>query len=193
MLKIQGLIKSPIYKNSTEKLADRLIFLKIKKRKWGEIEHNFTIINTKSQKAVGSMICIPSKVYRKDLGEVNSLYIAYLSAIKNMGQGIGSALFNLAKIYSKQIGCDGNIHLDSSGCILPNKAPHIFYRKLGMSSNSLKIDQRIDKYIRNGKFMSKEEIPVLRMYYPPIANATTKTPLYRKFLLHLKGYFVLRI
>ncbi|MBE7712465.1 MAG: GNAT family N-acetyltransferase [Cyanobacteria bacterium SIG26] len=193
MIKLHGLIRSPIYNSSAQKLPDRLVYFHTKKQRWGTVEHNFKIISKYSSKLLGEMVCVPSKVYRKDVGEVNSLYIEYLSANKNIGQGVGRDLFNLAKIHSEQVGCGGYIYLESSDRLLPDKAPHTFYRKMGMNTGIKWVDEVLDVYISSGKYLQKGDLPILRMHYPPInVDVKSQTPLYKRIFMHIKDYFTIK-
>lgn len=190
MIKLVG--NSPIRKHTQKIILNRIV-KPYKTKLCGNTEHNFTMYDTKNSKELGTIICFPEKIYRRDVGTVNSLYVAYLSAEKHLGRGVGSALLSIAKRYSKEIGCDGFVHLESTGRMSPFRIPHIFYRKKGMSSNSPKIDKMLDEYIKNGQDAIIEDFPILRMYYPPINNLTPqKNSVLKKCLDNIKSFFILR-
>ena len=189
MIKLQALQKSPIYKQPTKRIQDKIIY-PTTRNLFGTIEHKFVMIDTKSGKQLGMMICLPTKVYRKNLGEVKSLFIAYLSAAQNLNKGVGKTFFNFAKKYSKQTGCNGHIHLESYHSLKFDKGPHTFYRKMGMSTDNEMLDSILDWNLKTKDYSRKEEFPILRMYYPPInIKPTNKTPLHKKFIQNFKKLF----
>jgi len=77
----------------------------------------------------GEMYCFKEHILRPDKQDfVPSLYIDFLFSTKS-GEGFGTSLLNFAKKYSKEIGCNGRFHLMASSGLLPQKVPHVFYKK----------------------------------------------------------------
>ena len=119
------------------------------------------------------MDCIDTKINRDGIRDVPCLYIWKL--ISNCsGHGYGSKMLDFARSYSKKIGCNGYISLTSDGCYNPHRLPHIFYRKYGMSTESRKIDKKLDKFIAKGKNATYKDFKTEEMFYPPIKHPKSK-------------------
>lgn len=140
----------------------------------------FTLIPT-NKKHFGKWVimkCFPEYIERDGKNNIPSLYIWRL--ISNCsGNGFGTQMLNFARNYSKRLGCNGYLHLSADGCYTPNRIPHIFYRKYGMSTQSTYIDKRIDKFIKKGKNATYRDFNTMDMFYPPIEHPKNK---FEKFM-----------
>lgn len=123
------------------------------------------IISIKDGQVKGEMEFRPSYVNRKAKGGEPSLFIDFL-VIHDRKKGYGTKLLNYAKKCSEQMGCEGNFWLDSSTCFLPQEIPHTFYRKFGMTSDNIKTDKMLDKFILKGKIPTYKDMGDVFMYYP---------------------------
>ena len=150
----------------------------------------FVAISTKTGLRAGYMGCRcngkKNSYIIKGNNVVPSLYIADLFSYSR-GSGAGIALLDFARDLSKEIGCEGNIHLVASGCYAPNSAPHLFYRKYGMNTGDKRIDRKIDSFIKRRKDAKRIELDNIMMYYPPV-EYPKKNNIISK-LIHFIGNF----
>ena len=92
------------------KLPDKLIYHSTIYSHNFKIE-KFDMFSTNANcKAHGEMYCFKEKIYRPDTDFVPSLYIDFLFS-SDSGKGFGTSLLNFARNHSKQIGCNGRLHL----------------------------------------------------------------------------------
>jgi hypothetical protein len=167
MIELNNLRFSPIINNSARgKFPDSLIYAS-KIKIMDVCIDKFVLFPTKENKGEKAvMLCFPEQINRE--GKlVNSLYVWSLKSTKS-GLGLGSRLLNFAKLHSKKIGLNGNIHLISSTKREPERIPHIFYRKFGMNTNDIYVNHQLDKYIKEGKTATSRDFDSVVMYYPPI-------------------------
>ncbi len=150
------------------KLPENLIFHKTIKLDGGEYE-KFVMFSTKTgdKKGTALMKCFPTLIERDGKKNVPSLYVWFL---KSSEHGFGTAMLNLARRYSQQVGCGGRFHLSADVGFMPNRIPHIFYRKFGMSTGDPGIDKKLDKFIARGKDATWNDFKTMPMYYPPMAS-----------------------
>ena len=94
-------------------------------------------------------------------------------------KGLGTGIIKYLKNLSNKKGCDGRIVLYSSSCYTPQKIPHIFYRKLGFTTENKKYDKILDKAIRKRKNLTHNDMIDILMVYEP---KTKKMPKWKKFL-----------
>lgn len=129
----------------------------------------FTIFSTKKSEFGKSavMYCFPAHTERDSAINVPSLYIQFLSS-NCSGLGFGTAMLNFARSYSKKVGCEGRFHLTAHVGIAPSRVPHIFYRKYGMSTNSPKVNKKLDRFIKRGKDATYKDFKNIEMFYPPL-------------------------
>ncbi len=118
-------------------------------------------------KTTAQMICFPSVVNRKGQKDIPSLYIWSLITSKH-DRGFGTAMLDFAKVLSHQLDCGGRFHLSADSGWFPNRVPHIFYRKYGMTTDSEYFDKRLDKFIKKGKNANYLQFCTMDMFYPPI-------------------------
>jgi hypothetical protein len=167
MIKLNNLRYSPIINSGAkEKLPDSLIYAS-KTNIMDVCIDKFVLFPTKENKGEKAIMqCFPEQI-NKEGKIVNSLYVWSLKSTKS-GLGLGTRLLNFAKIHSKNLGLNGNIHLLSSSKRAPERIPHIFYRKFGMNTNDIYINHQLDKYIKEGKTATSRDFDSVLMYYPPI-------------------------
>lgn len=181
-----------ITRQSLQKIPDHLILKRTTKYSSGLNEDCFAVVSTKNPKEKAVMYCNPESVYRKDMGRVNSLYISYLDTLGSPNKGMGTILLNFAQRYSKEIGCEGRLHLDASKLNHSERVPHVFYKKYGMNTGNIKIDAKLDLYVRKGQDATELEFPTMSMFYPPIDyNVKDKTPFFKRVLDSIIQYFKL--
>ena len=132
----------------------------------------YSTLSTKTGKICGHVICRPETVMRNKR-RLRSMYVDELISYYP-GNGSGTALLNFIKNLSKRTGCGGRFHLSASGCFTPQRVPHIFYRKYGMSTGNKYTDKRLDMFIKNGQDASTWDFNGVVMYYPP--EAPEKVP-----------------
>ena len=140
------------------------------------------IVSLKDRQLKGEVIFRPSYANRSGIGEP-SIFIESLKVFDRK-KGFGTKLLNYVKAYSKRIGCKGNFWLDSSPYMLPLEAPHTFYRKYGMTSDSSKIDRQLDKFIKQNKIPTYKDMGEILMYYPPI-ETPKKENIFKRILKKL--------
>ncbi len=180
----------PLKYNIQKKIPDKLIY-KSYADYLGEPVDQFIMFSTKKgsqDRAI--MKCFPEMIEREGKEKVPSLYVWFLGS-NCSGKGFGTAMLDFAIKYSKQIGCKGNLHLSSDVSFMPNRIPHIFYRKFGMSTKSASIDKKIDQFITKGKNATYKDFDTIDMYYPPIEHTKDKiqSTIYKGFLFGLKTVF----
>ena len=128
----------------------------------------YNAINTKTGKVCGQVTCVPESIVR-DKQRVLSMYVDELISYKP-DNGVGTTLLNFIKALSKKYGCGGRFHLCASACYMPNRIPHVFYRKYGMTTGNKNIDNKLDKFIKKGKDATYKDFDGVIMYYPPITD-----------------------
>lgn len=154
------------------------------------VQYCFTAFSTKDKKVKAIMYCEPSTTFREDVGVVNSLYISYLNSFINSGLGLGSSLLNIAKQYSKQMGCGGYIYLYASTSMAPHRLPHVFYKKRGFNTGVKEIDKKLDKLIKLGKDADENDFEPIKMYYPAISIQKQEKFSFSKFMNKLGNIFL---
>ena len=153
---------------------------------YNKYTYNFNMYNLKN-KNIAHMKCYKDSIDRDGKYDVPSLYILYLRSRKT-GQGLGSKFIKFAKFFSKQIGCNGNIHLDACSLDKNAPAPHIFYKKQGLISHSKFMNWKLDNYIKNKRITPAEKFEITEMYFPKDkpSNIFSKTANLIKYLLKYK-------
>lgn len=162
------------------KITDKIVYNKAQKKYFGQKVDCFVMFSTKKSDAgkYALMNCFPEYIERDGMKKVPSLYVQYLFSIPQ-NSGFGTAMLDFARIYSKQIGCGGYIHLSADNAYMPNRVPHPFYKKYGMNTGIPKIDKKIDRFIKKDKDATHNDFKMITMYYPPVKPPESK---FRKFL-----------
>lgn len=171
------------YLLQSQPVPERLI-MKKSYEYFGSQVDQFVMFSTKEgDNRKASMLCFPQNIYRDGKNSVPSLYVWKLFA---PGGGFGTAMLDFARTYSKKLGCNGNIHLQASGCYDAYRVPHIFYRKYGMNTNNPAINSKLDQFITKGKSATCFDFDEVQMFYPPVQVMLPKE---NKFLKALKTFF----
>ena len=132
----------------------------------------FIMLRTKRPHERCVMITRPEKI-KRDGKNIPSLYIwRILSQPKNCG--LGSAMIDFAKFYSKQNNYLGNIHLNANYGYTPYSIPHIFYRKQGFNTKYDYINKKMDDFIKSNTPATYKDFDNIEMYYPPIKSPEKK-------------------
>lgn len=156
---------SPIISRRINKLPDKLIY---QQETSADGLYKFIMFSTKPEdKTTTQMICFPSVVNRKGQKNIPSLYIWKLYSTKS-DRGFGTAMLDFAKVLSRRLGCCGRFHLSADPGWFPNRVPHIFYRKYGMTTDNEYFDRRLDKLIKKGKNANHLQFGTMNMFYPPM-------------------------
>ncbi len=128
----------------------------------------FVMFSVKHPKDHAVMTCFPTLIEREGK-PVPSLYIWRLHSHPS-GCGFGRDLLKFAKKYSENLGCHGYFHLSADSSWNPNRVPHIFYRKCGLSTPYTMYDKELDCFIKKNKTATHKDFETMDMFYPPIVH-----------------------
>ena len=113
------------------------------------------------------------------------LFIQYLVAVTPRKQKVGTDFVSFAKELSQQFGCPGHIEVKASHLGGKSEVSHIFWRKMGFSSEDRKQLRKLDR-----KMLFSKELPFtfkpMDMYLP-----TEKIPpenIFRRLYLWKKSF-----
>lgn len=125
----------------------------------------YTMYDLKTQKVVGTMFSKPlelntSNFYQDTKIPYNSYHICELEIFEKL-KGFGKKFINFAKRQSFRENCEGRVTLVAYN---ENKAPHIFYRKQGFTTNDEKVNSTLDEAIKN--YESIKYLNSVEMYLP---------------------------
>ena len=178
----------PPLKYKTAHKFPKILFLHGHVEYMGPMVDRYTLIPTDKVNFGKRVVmqCLPEYITRDGKNQVPSLYIWQLFS-NCSGSGFGTQMLDCARKLSKQIGCQGNIHVTADGCYNPHKIPHIFYRKYGMNTKIAKVDKKLDKFIAKGKNATYRDFNSVEMFYPPIIHEHSK---FVKFLNAIKKKFL---
>lgn len=126
----------------------------------------YTAISTRGDKNWGILVLHKSTMQHRNDYNGSTLAIDYIES-RNKHKGLGKAMIEFAKNYSKQKGCNGYIVLRADSTIDKKQVPHIFYRKQNFTTLDKKIDKKIDLFIRNQQDGTSSDFPTQSMYFPP--------------------------
>lgn len=132
----------------------------------------YRMADTKTGKYVGEMVA-SAVVHDKSIHQnfypikmpYKSFYIADLQ-MKERFLGYGSKFIEFAKNMSKQLGCNGRVHLVASRIYDRYYPPHIFYKKHGFISNNKFMDDYLDNCISTKCQIEPGIADNLNMYLP---------------------------
>ncbi len=144
-------------------------------------QHIFDFYSEANNNKIGTLVCHKSVLPIRPNYNGSVLAIDYIQ-VADKNAGIGTKILNFAQEYSQQIGCKGFMTLKADTSYMPEKVPHIFYRKFGFSSFDKKTDKELDKFIRLRKFATRKDFPCLLMHYPPLPKKISKFNVLFKFL-----------
>lgn len=141
----------------------------------------YNMINIKDGKCVGKMLggmrteppmC---SSYYPSIEGYHSFFIGLLQ-VKNKRHGYGSEFIKLAKAESMKNGGNGRVHLDATCGFDPQHPAHIFYRKLGFTSQFEETIKVIDKAIKQNKMPNWQQCPDTPMYLMENQRTAIKKP-----------------
>ena len=109
----------------------------------------------------------PYNKYNPTSKNITSFYISFIRSFEE-GKGYGLKMLKLAKIESKKLGCNGNLHLEATSLFSKKRhSPHRMYRRFGFSSTDNEKLKIIDKWIKTNKTPSWISLETTPMYYHP--------------------------
>ena len=151
----------------TKKTLPEVLFYKRRINKsLGLKKLEYVAFSTKRPKIWGELILDKlTTQYREDY--TGPTLAIDLIKSKKTNQGLGTAMINFAKNYSKQNDCNGYLILRADASLSPQRVPQIFYRKQGFSTLDKKTDAKMDKFIKNGSNATIKDFVVNIMHYPP--------------------------
>lgn len=174
----------PIKYKSLGKKSEELIYKTGLRYYYEPTSEIFIMLRSKEANKRSYMAVIPQTIQRDGKNDVASLFISKIIS-SPMREGFGAKFLDFAQIYSKKIGCNGNLHLIAVPGFTPQQVPHIFYKKYGMNTNSASINKRLDKLIKKNKNGTYLDFNNIEMYYPPIKKPETKFDIFFNFLKDL--------
>ena len=142
---MMNVLKYPPIKYTLKKIPDNLVYNSHKNKHY----HDFMMSTTTKPFSTCYAYCNKGNYYNNE-GYFPSLLV-YMIKSNPQGNGLGSKMLDVMSNFSKKQGCEGRFHLFSTTQFSPNRIPHIFYRKYGMSTGYAQIDKKLDKFIKYGE------------------------------------------
>lgn len=139
----------------------------------------FNLMSLKSGKKTGFLVLQKGKTFIENCYSGNILFVNYIASFPT-GQGYGQTMIDFAKKFSQRNGCNGHLMLKADVSLLPQKIPHLFYRKNNFTTLNKKIDKKMDSFIKKGKTATYKDFPSLIMYYFKPSNAEHKPTFFEK-------------
>lgn len=165
----QQTLKYPPLKPTIKKIPDTIVWFSDKNPHY----YDFVAVSTTSNPLnICKMYC--SKYDRVTEDRVLPSLMIHMIKSTPMKQGLGTVMLNIAKKFSKQIGCEGRLDLKAVSQFTPDELPHIFYRKYGFNTTDNQINKKLDSFIAKNKKATKDDFQDMMMYYPPV-KAEDKT------------------
>ena len=168
---MMNVLKYPPIKYSLKKIPDNLVYYSHKNKHY----HDFMMSTTTKPFSTCYAYCNKGNYYNNE-GYFPSLLV-YMIKSNPQGSGLGSKMLDVMSNFSKKQGCEGRFHLFSTTQFSPNRIPHIFYRKYGMSTGYAQIDKKLDKFIKMGKPATCEDFDSILMHYSPSMQHNKKQKL----------------
>ena len=128
-------------------------------------QHIFDFYSNGDKLKLGTLVCHKSEIQIRPNYDGNVLAIDFLE-VTNKNQGFGTKILKFAEEYSNQIGCKGYMTLKADGSYMPERIPHIFYRKFGFTALEKHTDKRLDKFIKRKTNATINDFTSLLMHYP---------------------------
>jgi len=184
--KISMNISSLKYPPIKHKITEKILYKLPSKKYFDNNFERFIMFSTKKSDAgkYARMVCFPEYIYRGGEKDVLSLCIHFLYSFPS-DSGFGTAMLNFARKHSEETGCGGFFHLSADNSYMPNRVPHLFYKKCGMNTGIPKMDKKIDKFIKKHKNGTHNDFKMVTMYYPPIKEPEGKLKSFFRTLFHL--------
>ena len=155
----QGLKYPPLKRNINKKLPEYLFW---------EHKDCVSMFSTKDPSKHGKMSLV--KTTQSIKGRPTPYILVLMLLSKPRKQGLGTKMLDYVQSFSKRQGCEGRFYLCADPQFTPKEAPHIFYRKYGMSTEYLEDDKKLDMFIKEGKNATIYDFSHQKMYYPPIPH-----------------------
>lgn len=149
------------------KLPNVLFYKRPQKNKIASHQTEFIAFSTTGDKNWGELVTDKTSFKFRDDYSGDILAINFIKSDKKR-RGLGSAMIDFAKNYSKQCGCNGYLILRADSGVDKDEIPHLFYRKKGFSTLDKKTDKKLDYYIRHNKSATSKDFSTKIMHYPPI-------------------------
>ena len=126
----------------------------------------FEFYDSAKSNKIGTLVCHKSDVPLRPNYDGSVLAIDFLE-VSNKNQGLGTKILKFAADYSTQVGCDGYLTVKADGSFMPERIPHIFYRKYGFTTFDKRNDIKLNKFIKKGCNATTKDFPCMLMHYPP--------------------------
>ena len=153
------------YLNLKQKLPKVLFYKQPLKSIMRPPQEVFIAFSTTGDKNYGVLVLHKSTMLHRDDYAGTSLAIDYIES-KNKRSGLGKAMIDFAKNYSKCNDCNGYIVLRADNSIDKSCVPHVFYRKQEFTTLDRKIDKKLDSFIKDNKSATSDYFSTQLMYYP---------------------------
>lgn len=158
----------------------------------GVLGIGYRMADTRTGKYVGEMKAVPGVCNWKTFYPITDPYATFY--IHNLQttiqrQGYGKKFIELAKSESKLYGCKGRISLVACRIFDPQNPPHIFYRKMGFTSQNEKMNKYLDHCIKHNKKMHWTMADNLDMYLPIEENVKKSVSKIGKLFQKIKKIF----
>lgn len=129
----------------------------------------FEFYSGNPKNTIGKLVCHKSEMQFRPDYNGQTLAIDYLETTVH-NQGDGTRIIKFAQDYSKKTGCNGYIVLKADPSIDVERIPHVFYRKMGFTTQNKKMDKKLDKLIKHNKTAKFGDFSSKLMVFPPPAE-----------------------
>ena len=145
-----------------DKLPDTLFY----KKNIFRNREDWIALSTKGDKNWGELVLHKLTISHRDDYNGPSLGVYFIKSDQKR-KGLGTAMINFAKQYSKYIDCNGHLVLKATTLEGEKIAPHVFYRKQQLSTLDNFLDGKLDILIKTNELANPKEFPAMLMFYPP--------------------------
>ena len=125
----------------------------------------FNMFSLKTGKKNGFLVLQKGRHTVDNYYSGNTTFINFIASFPT-GNGYGQIMLDFAKNFAKRNGSNGHLALKADPSFLPQKIPHLFYRKNGFTTLDKKLDKKMDSFLKKGKIATYKDFPCLVMYYP---------------------------
>ena len=151
--------------SSKEKLPEVLFYKRPASSVMKPPQDEFVAFSTKGDMNYCEMLVHKSSMQNRQDYSGKTLAIDFIKS-KEKRKGLGTAMLDFAKNYSKKNGCNGYLVLRAESSIDKSHVPHIFYRKQEFTTLDKKLDKKLDMFIRKNKDATSDDFATTLMYYP---------------------------
>ena len=148
-------------------------------------QHIFDFYSNIDKNKLGTLVCHKSELQIRPNYDGNVLVIDFLE-VTNRNKGFGTEILEFAQKYSKQIGCNGFMTLKADSSYMPEKIPHLFYRKFGFSTLEKHTDKKLDKFIKTQTNATINDFPCMIMHYPELNKNQKNKKIINMFVNYYK-------